>query len=140
MPRYTLELPADLKLIERSVSYLMERAMEVGFAHDRLRLNLRVGITEALANAMLYGCRGPDTRVSLLAEFTPEQITVRVTDQGSGFDPTSVEDPTTPANIRRPGGRGIFLIRQMMDQVEFNEDGNSITMILFRSPQRSDRW
>ena len=140
MQRYTLELPNDLQLIERSVDDLLERAMKVGFSHDRLRLNLRVGITEALANAMLYGCSGPGKRVSLQADFSPEQIVVRVTDEGRGFDPASLEDPTTPVNITRTGGRGIFLIRQLMDEVEFNEHGNSITMVLFRETPGSDHW
>ena len=52
---YTLELPNDLRAIERAVNYLIDRGQEVGFDDDRLRLNFRVGLTEALANAMLYG-------------------------------------------------------------------------------------
>jgi serine/threonine-protein kinase RsbW len=128
---YVLELPNDLLAIERSVDYLMEKGREVGFDCDRLRLNFRVGLTEALANAMLYGnCRDPRKRVRLEAHLTPDEITVRVTDEGRGFDPGTVLDPTLPGNRVRPGGRGIFLIRKLMDRVEFNERGNSITMIL----------
>ena len=128
---YVLELPNDLRAIERSVDYLADKGSEVGFDHDRLRLNFRVGLTEALANAMLYGnCRDPHKRVRVEAHLTPKEIRVQVTDEGRGFDPGAVRDPTLPANRVRPGGRGIFLIRQLMDQVEFNERGNSITMIL----------
>ena len=129
---YVLELPNDLRAIERSVDYLMEKGREVGFDFDRLRLNFRVGLTEALANAMLYGnCRDPRKRVRVEAHLTPHEIKVQVTDEGRGFDPAAVLDPTLPANRIRSGGRGIFLIRQLMDRVEFNERGNSITMILF---------
>jgi serine/threonine-protein kinase RsbW len=128
---YVLELPNDLRAIERSVDYLADKGSEVGFDRDRLRLNFRVGLTEALANAMLYGnCRDPHKRVRVEAHLTPREIRVQVTDEGRGFDPGAVRDPTLPANRVRPGGRGIFLIRQLMDQVEFNESGNSITMIL----------
>ena len=134
--RYTLELPNDLQLIERSVAYLMERGTEAGFDEDRLRLNFRVGLTEALTNAMLYGSADPGKRVRLEADFTEDAITVRVTDQGSGFDPRKLKDPTLPRNIWRPGGRGIFLIRKLMDEVEFNERGNSIRMVLRREPRR----
>jgi serine/threonine-protein kinase RsbW len=128
---YTLELPNDLRAIERAVSYLMERGVEVGFDYDRLRLNFRVGLTEALANAMLYGnCRDPRKRVRVQARLTIEEITVQVTDEGRGFDPEKLIDPTLPTNRTRSGGRGIFLIRKLMDRVEFNERGNSITMVL----------
>ena len=128
---YVLELPNDLRAIERSVDYLMDKGREVGFDYDRLRLNFRVGLTEALANAMLYGnCRDPHKRVRVEAHLTPGEIRVQVTDEGRGFDPETVLDPTLPANRARPGGRGIFLIRQLMDRVEFNDRGNSITMVL----------
>jgi serine/threonine-protein kinase RsbW len=128
---YVLELPNDLRAIERSVDYLMDKGHEVGFDYDRLRLNFRVGLTEALANAMLYGnCRDPRKRVRVDAHLTPAEIKVQVTDEGRGFDPRALLDPTLPANRARSGGRGIFLIRQLMDRVEFNERGNSITMVL----------
>jgi serine/threonine-protein kinase RsbW len=128
---YLLELPNDLRAIERSVDYLTEKGREVGFDQDRLRLNFRVGLTEALANAMLYGnCRDPRKRVKVEAIFSAREIRVQITDEGTGFDPGKVVDPTIPANRVRPGGRGIFLIRKLMDRVEFNEMGNSITMTL----------
>ncbi len=129
---YVLELPNDLRKIEGSVEELMEKAQEVGFDSDRLRLNLRVCVTEALANAMLYGnCRDPRKCVRVEAHLSPECISVEVTDEGRGFNPDTVIDPTLPANRLRAGGRGLFLIRKLMDQVEFNERGNSIKMVLF---------
>jgi serine/threonine-protein kinase RsbW len=128
---HSLELPNDLRAIERAVSYLMDRGLEAGFDYDRLRLNLRVGLTEALANAMLYGnCRDPRKRVRVEARLSAQEITIQVTDEGRGFDPEKLLDPTLPTNRMRPGGRGIFLIRKLMDRVEFNEAGNSITMVL----------
>ncbi|MGQ0813692.1 MAG: ATP-binding protein [Gemmatimonadota bacterium] len=129
---YVLELPNDLRAIERAVSYLIDRGREIGFNPERLRLNLRVGVTEALANAMLYGnCRDPRKRVRIDAHLDEGVLTIRVTDEGRGFNPATVGDPTLPRNRVRPGGRGIFLIKKLMDRVEFNERGNSITMVLF---------
>lgn len=130
---YIIELPNDLCAIGKSVEYLIARGVEAGFEDSRLRLNLRVGLSEALANAMLYGnCRDPRKRVRIEARLTPDEITLRVTDEGHGFDPEKLADPTLPGNRKRIGGRGIFLIRKMMDHVEFNEKGNSITMVLTR--------
>jgi serine/threonine-protein kinase RsbW len=132
---YELELPNDVTSIERSVQYLVDRGSEVGFDDDRLRLNFRVGLTEALANAMLNGnAADPRKRVLIEADLSPDTITVRVTDEGPGFDPGILPDPTLPEHRRRVGGRGIFLIRKLMDHVEFNEQGNSITMVLHREP------
>lgn len=128
---YSVELPNDLRAIGRAVQQLVNRCRELGFEDDRLRLNLRVGVTEALANAMLYGNgRDPAKRVRVEANVSPNEVTVRVTDEGRGFDPGALTDPTLPGNRSRPGGRGIFLIRKLMDRVEFNERGNSITMVL----------
>ncbi len=140
---FSLELPNDLRAIERAVDYLMARCHDVGFECDRMRLKLRVGVTEALANAMLYGNgRDPRKRVLVEAQLTTNALVVKVTDEGRGFDPRAVPDPTLPSNRTRPGGRGIFLIRKLMDRVEFNERGNSITMILHGGPSPAEgrRW
>jgi len=138
--RHVLELPNDLGAIERSVDYLLDRCRAAGFAEDRLRLNFRVGVAEALANAMMYGnARDPAKRVTLEAWCSSEVVRVRVTDQGSGFDPRTLPDPTLPQNRAQPRGRGVFLIRQLMDRVEFNEQGNSIDMMLLAEPEDSGR-
>ncbi len=129
------DLPNDLQRIEEFVDSLLDHGRSIGFNPDRLRLNLRVGLTEALSNAMLYGnAQDPRKRVQVVAQFTAHEITVRVTDEGHGFDPEDLPDPTLPANIRRSRGRGIFLIRQLMDHVEYNERGNSIEMKLLNGP------
>lgn len=128
-----LELPSDLQAIERAVEELLARSQQAGFACEGRRLNLQVGVTEALANAMLYGNRrDPHKLVRIEARISADAIVVNVTDEGRGFDPSAVPDPTLPANLRRSGGRGLFLIRKLMDRVEFNECGNSITMVLHR--------
>lgn len=129
--RYVLELPNDLGAIERSVDYLLERCREAGFEESRLRLNFRVGVAEALANAMMYGnARDPGKHVILEAWCAPDRVRVRITDEGAGFDPDSLPDPTLPQNVPRSRGRGVFLIRELMDEVEFNEQGNSVEMVL----------
>ncbi len=129
--RHVLELPNDLGAIERSVEHLLDRCRAAGFDETRLRLNLRVGVAEALANAMLYGnSRDPRKRVVLECWCNEREVRVRVTDEGTGFDPETLPDPTLPHNRMRARGRGVYLIRQLMDRVEFNDQGNSIEMVL----------
>lgn len=125
-----LELPNDLSAIESAVEHVVSCLN--GHADPRkLSLNLRVGLTEALSNAMLYGNRqDPHKRVRVEISRAPHRITVRVTDEGPGFDPACVPDPTQPVNRRRPCGRGVFLMRKLMDEVHYNEQGNSVTLIL----------
>jgi anti-sigma regulatory factor (Ser/Thr protein kinase) len=134
---FALELPSDLRLIDTAITYLVARCREYHFAGQRLTLNFRVGVAEALANAMIYGNgRDPSKRVRVEVELDPERINVRVVDQGNGFDPTVVPDPTLPEHLEATGGRGLFLIRSLMDEVDFNECGNCIRLTLYREKQQ----
>lgn len=126
-----LELPNDVRSIEHAVDYVMDRCEICSSFAQRYRFNFRVGLTEALSNAMLYGnSQDPQKRVRVEVSVDLDAITACVTDQGEGFDPAEVPDPTSPANIVRTGGRGIFLMRSLLDDVVFNERGNSVTLVL----------
>jgi len=126
-----LELPTDVRSIEHAVEYVIGRCPQCAEKARRLDLNFRVGLTEALSNAMLYGNhRDPSKRVLLEIAFLQECIEARVTDQGDGFDPASVPDPTTPENLTRPCGRGLFLMRKLLDEVRYNDQGNQVTLVL----------
>jgi serine/threonine-protein kinase RsbW len=126
-----LELPNDVRTIQHAVEYVMQRCSTCAVQARRLRLNFRVGLTEALSNAMLYGNgMDPEKRVRVEISFRDREITARITDEGSGFDPDAVPDPTAPQNITRSGGRGLFLMRKLLDDVSYNEAGNSVTLVL----------
>ena len=126
-----LELPNDIRSIEHAVEYVTRHCSTCSDYARRFNLNFRVGLTEALSNAMLYGNGSdPQKRVRVEVDIKVQEVAVRVTDQGSGFDPTTVPDPTHPDNISKTGGRGVFLMRALMDEVRFNDQGNSVTMVL----------
>jgi serine/threonine-protein kinase RsbW len=130
-----LELPTDVRSIEHAVDYVMRRCDVCERQGHRLHLNFRVGLTEALANAMLYGNgHDPSKRVRVEIVVANGQIRACVTDQGMGFDPKSIPDPTTPENLLNPGGRGLFLMRQLLDEVSFNDQGNQVTLVLRLDP------
>jgi serine/threonine-protein kinase RsbW len=134
---FALELPSDLRLIDTAITYLVTRCREYHFSGSRLTLNFRVGVAEALANAMIYGNGSdPSKRVRVEVELDPERINIRVVDQGNGFNPTDVPDPTLPEHLEATGGRGLFLIRSLMDEVDFNECGNCIRLTLYREKQQ----
>ena len=126
-----LELPNDIRSIEHAVEYVTRHCTSCCEYARHLNLNFRVGLTEALSNAMLYGNNSdPEKSVRVEVAIKLEEVSVRVTDQGVGFDPTTVPDPTLPANISKSGGRGIFLMKALMDEVQFNDRGNSVTLVL----------
>ena len=129
-----LTLPSDIRLVEDVVEMVARHLEERFVDRHTVHFNLRVALSEALINAILYG-NGEDDRkgVALRVLFGRHAVEMEVTDEGGGFDHRVLPDPTLPANRLRPCGRGVFLIRQLVDEVRFNDTGNSICMILRRT-------
>jgi len=126
-----LELPTDLQSIGNAVDYVMSRCLNCCEEAARLNLNFRVGLTEALSNAMLYGNGDdPSKRVVVEVSVLAGTVVAKVKDQGLGFDPALVPDPTRPENLTKPCGRGLFLMRALLDEVSYNERGNEVTLVL----------
>ena len=129
------ELPNDIASIEGAVDHAVEHCAPAGLDRRRLLFNFRVGLTEAISNAILYGNSGdPDSRVRVELRAVPGEVRVRVSDQGDGFDPEAVPDPRLPENLILPNGRGVFLMRALMDEVRFNRGGNAVTLVLREPP------
>ena len=125
------ELRTDIQSIDSAVDFVMSRCSSCAVHARRLNLNFRVGLTEALSNAMLYGnADDPSKNVVVEISMGEGRLEATVKDHGSGFDPTSVPDPTRPENLMRPCGRGLFLMRQLLDEVWHNDRGNEVTLVL----------
>ena len=102
-----LELPTDIQSIEGAVDYVMSRCSSCAEHARRLNLNFRVGLTEALSNAMLYGNgRDPSKNVVVEVVLRGNTLRAKIRDQGVGFDPTAVPDPTPPRTSRDRAGGG----------------------------------
>lgn len=141
-PELTFRLPSDILRIEDAVERVVARCnpyIEQERRASRVRMNLRVALSEALSNAVLYG-NGADVSKHVHVELsvTRTAIIARVTDEGPGFDYADVPDPTTPDGLLRTDGRGIFLMRNLLDEISFNERGNSVTLLLRRDPVRHE--
>jgi serine/threonine-protein kinase RsbW len=129
----TLRLPSDIGCIEEAVELVTRHCLAGHRATRTIRFKLQVVLSEALANAILRGNQEAlDKWVEVRAELRADLIRVYVTDEGPGFDPSVVPEPIQPDQIDEAGGRGLFLIRKLVDAVQFNEQGNSICMILRR--------
>ncbi len=91
---------------------------------------IRLAIEEGLNNAIKHGNRFiPDKRVEVEFDIDEKRATITITDQGDGFDPSVVPDPTTDENLQKPTGRGIMLMRAYMDKVCYNDRGNQVCMV-----------
>jgi serine/threonine-protein kinase RsbW len=131
--RFEITFPSDVTHLQRAVEEVVETARRMALPGSRAGLNLRVAVGEAVSNAILYGNEeDPRKEVTIRADFDEEAFRVTVADEGEGFDLGAVGDPTLPGNRDRSHGRGIFLIRELMDEVRYNERGNEVTLVLRR--------
>ena len=97
---------------------------------DECLFAVRLALEEALANAIKHGNRlDPAKKVTVKFSVEPEKVQLIVIDQGSGFNPNSVPDPTTDEHLEDPSGRGITLMRAYMDEVSYNSRGNEVRMV-----------
>lgn len=94
---------------------------------DDLFLNIRTAIVEAVSNAILHGnCNDLSKNVTLEIYKSDDQFRFIIKDQGTGFDPVKVPDPTHPDNLEKPGGRGVFIMKKLADMVNFCEEGTTV--------------
>jgi serine/threonine-protein kinase RsbW len=129
----TLSVPSDLGLVEEAVDLVARHCLTGALSPRRVRFNLRTALAEALGNAIVHGNEEDPSRVvQIRAELKPDEIRIHVTDEGSGFAPGDLPDPTATANRDSPAGRGLFLMAALVDQVAFNARGNSVCLTLRR--------
>ena len=106
---------------------------------DAAIFDIRLCLEEALINAIKYGnALQKHLPVELDVECDAHQVRITVKDQGPGFDVSKLEDCTEEKNLYRNRGRGVYLIHQLMDQVSYNEKGNSLVMVKKINSQRGD--
>ena len=98
-----------------------------------------LALEEAIVNAVEHGHRGDGLKsVRVAYQVGPGQVLAEVEDQGLGFDPSRVPDPTAPENLDKACGRGLFLMRRMMTWVHHNSRGNRVTLCRYRSPDSQE--
>ena len=128
-----LEVPSDLAYVGEAVDVVARHCPPGLLSARRITFNLRTAFAEALANAILYGnSSDPAKRVHVRLEAGPDGLRLHITDEGAGFDPSNLPDPTSPENLEREDGRGLFVMRHLVDQVTFNDRGNAVCL-MFRA-------
>lgn len=152
---YELVLPNDRVLMSATARFLRQAVQAVGLCERRELPRIGIALEEALLNACLHGNLSLDStlresgngefdqlarqrsgsepwssrRVCINADITPDELRVEIKDEGDGFDPAQLPDPTDPENLLKPHGRGVMMMKMFLDNVTWNEKGNSVTLI-----------
>ena len=124
---------SDVRYIESVVERVTRECEVHAFSRQQCSLNVPVALTEALSNAILRGNGGDiDKQVRVRACVDGTELVLEVFDEGAGFDlDDCTVDPTSADNIEREDGRGLFLMRRLMDRVErFTDNGNVVRLFL----------
>jgi serine/threonine-protein kinase RsbW len=115
----------NLRIVENAID---ETTATIGISQDNYG-KILVCTMEAVNNAILHGNRSnPEKVVDIELIYESNELQIKVTDEGPGFRPEKVPDPTTPENIEELNGRGIYLMSHLADKIEYSTKGNSVSM------------
>jgi len=128
--KLSVTLSADRDAVDQVVRSIMNVVREMKCAPGR-EDDIELALTEALANAVIHGAKSDPSKVIECDVACDDQrgILIIVRDPGSGFDPAKISDPRHGENIYSDHGRGIYLINQLMDEVQFHKNGTEIHML-----------
>jgi serine/threonine-protein kinase RsbW len=116
---------ANLRIVENAID---EATSVIGISQDNYG-KILVSAMEAVNNAIIHGNKSvSDKLVDIEISCETDELNIKVTDEGPGFRPESVPDPTTPENIEELNGRGIYLMSHLADKIIYSKKGNSVTM------------
>lgn len=131
-----LVIPSRLDQIVPTQDTIVEDVERGGYSQQAL-FAIRLALDEALVNAVKHGNKlDPDKTVTVEYSVTPDAVTITVEDQGEGFKPADLADPTDEQHLARPNGRGVMLINAYMTEVSYNDKGNRVTLVKTRACQR----
>ena len=130
-------LDSTLESVDQAEHLTLELARESGFGEEDLD-RIGMSVRECMVNAVVHGNRyNAKKKVRLSLSCTPRRLTIRVADQGAGFDPVDVPDPVAGDNLLRQSGRGVFLMKTFMDEfaVRRLESGTEVTLAKNLAPK-----
>jgi serine/threonine-protein kinase RsbW len=135
---FELIIPSDPRNIQRIEDFLYKATKHTHL--DEVQFHkLLVAVTEAVNNAIIHGNRSNDAKsVQVICTITRHYIFMSIKDEGNGFNPDNIPNPLKDENLFKESGRGIFLMKTLMDEVEFHqrEDGLEVLMSLYIGPKK----
>ena len=131
MQNINIQIPSlsdNIRIIESFI----DNAKEKFQLNDDIYGNIMISVTESVNNAIKHGNQNITSKnVSISLLLNESQLKFKIEDEGKGFDFHNLPDPTAPENIEKPGGRGIFLMKHLADEVIFSENGSVVELIFY---------
>jgi serine/threonine-protein kinase RsbW len=131
MQNINIQIPSlsdNIRIIESFI----DNAKEKFQLNDDIYGNIMISVTESVNNAIKHGNQNITSKnVSISLILNESLLKFRIEDEGIGFDYHNLPDPTAPENIEKPGGRGIFLMKHLADEVIFSENGSVVELIFY---------
>ena len=126
--KYDQNVPSQPDVCAQIIELLLNQLNSANWPNKNV-FGIHMAMEEAIMNAIRHGNQcAPDKQVHVLIAISADQFYAKITDQGDGFDPSSVPDPTLDENIGKTCGRGVTLMRNFVDEVIYNEKGNSVEL------------
>lgn len=117
---------SNLRIVENTVD---EITGELGISYNNYG-KILITLLEAVNNAIIHGNKSSAEKfVDITIEFKNEKLRIKVKDEGAGFSPEQVPDPTIPENIEEVNGRGVFIMSRLADEIKYSKKGNAVTMV-----------
>jgi serine/threonine-protein kinase RsbW len=131
MNTISIQVPSIVENI-RMIESFIDNAKEKYHLDDDIYGNIMIAVTEAVNNAIKHGNAGNKSKnVHLSLSLHESMIKFIVKDEGSGFNYDHLPDPTSPENLEKPGGRGIFLMKHLSDEVQFKDNGCTVELSFY---------
>ena len=122
----------ELSAIGEISKQLISKLEDYDFSKEDV-FAVKLALQEAFLNAAIHGNKMiSEKKIRIGYSIEPNKVEINLMDEGEGFDPDLVPDPRIGENLYKPAGRGLFLMRSYMDEVEFNEQGNGIRMVRYK--------
>lgn len=131
MKTILLRIPSNVTQIKEVETIVNQMVNDYDVSEEKYP-NILISLTEAVNNAIIHGNNKDENKfVNINFKKTSNGVSIRVSDEGIGFNLESIPDPTRPENLECCGGRGVFLIQQLTDKVQFLDNGSTIEMHFF---------
>jgi len=135
---FDISFPSDTSKGQEVQERIIDCMQKMQYSEKDI-FGMRLALEEALVNAIKHGNgMDPNKQVRVTCHVDEQETRVTIQDEGPGFDPDDVPDPTSEENLEKPGGRGIMLMRAFMSEVTYSETGNEVLLVKAREVEAED--
>ena len=131
-----ITIKSQAEQVNEVCQQILDELQKKDYSSDDI-FGVHLALEEALVNAVKHGNNNdPAKKVVIEYSVTNQKLEVNITDEGTGFKPCSIPDPRCCDNVYKFGGRGLLLMREFMDFVEYNKEGNTVHMVRLRNSEK----